>query len=93
MSLRYFTDAGKSYTRRIRRSDSGSLRRIPHTLFSESGIAWYRKQADDCREKVAHGPGLDSCYPVSSVLRGQRIRTPATPATNEARKIAILAAA
>ena len=23
-------------------------------LFSESGIAWYRKQADDCREKVAH---------------------------------------
>ena len=29
-------------------------------LFSKSGIAWYRKQADDCREKVAHGPGLDS---------------------------------
>ncbi len=52
--MRYFNYAGLSPTRaeaieamQVVSDQFGTQ------LFSESGIAWYRKQADDCRKKVA----------------------------------------
>ena len=53
MSLRYFNDAGLSPTR----AETVEAMQVASDefrtqLFSESGIAWYRKQADDCRKRL-----------------------------------------
>ena len=75
----------------------GGLHAEPHQDRSPAPNR-FRQRAKKKRKKAHLSPrdriiATATLYPVSSVLRGQRIRTPATPASNEARKIAILAAA